>query len=116
MARSGTPVVSLQYGDADNEICYTRDHYGVEIYQDREVDLNNLDQAAAQVNACDLIISISTTAAHLAGALGKKTLLVLPEDPIVHWMFHGAYPSIEQFENLSLEKAAVRLREILEKS
>ena len=107
--------LSLQYGDTQDDLNYARYRYGVEIYQDHEVDIvNDPELAAAQINACDLIISISTTAAHLAGALGKRTLLLLPENPMVHWKFPGAYPAIENFENLSLDKAALRLREIFE--
>ena len=106
--------VSLQYGDTQDDLNYARYRYGVEVYQDHEVDIvNDLERAAAQINACDLIISISTTATHLAGAMGKKTLLLLPENPRVHWKFPGAYPTMEQFENLSLERLSLRLREIL---
>jgi len=85
--------VSLQYGDTQDDLNYARYRYGVEVYQDHEVDIvNDLERAAAQINACDLIISISTTTAHLAGALGRRTLLLLPNNPMCTGNFLARIP------------------------
>ena len=46
---------------------------------DREVDqLANLDEFAAQIAAMDLVITIDNSTAHLAGALGVPTWVLLP--------------------------------------
>ncbi len=105
--------VSLQYGDVSDSINYVRYKYGVEVYHDAEIDhFNNLESAAAQVAACDIIISISTTTAHLAGAMFKSTLLLLPKEPIVHWLFDCAYPTVQRFKNLNLHSASETLRNL----
>jgi len=105
--------ISLQYGNTESDLKYARDHYGVEIHRDSRIDHFNMEDASMQISACDVVVSISTTAAHLAGALGKKTFLLLPADPIVHWEFPGPYPMMDKIENLSLEEAARRLRSVV---
>ena len=62
--------VWVQYGDTDDEIAFARWKYSVEIYQDKSLDIyNDVDGAAAQIAVMDYMVSIATTAAHLAGAL-----------------------------------------------
>ena len=79
-------LVSLQYGDTEDEIAFARWKYGVEIYQDTSIDnFNDVDAAAAQIAAMDYVVSISTTAAHLAGALGVPGWVLLPKKPFGHW-------------------------------
>ena len=78
--------ISLQYGDTQHEIAFARWKYGVEIYHDDSIDiLNDVDAAASQIAAIDYIVSISTTAAHLAGALGIPGWVMLPTNPFAHW-------------------------------
>lgn len=78
--------VSLQYGDTADEIAFVRRKYGVEIYQDQSVDIfNDIDAAAAQIAAMDYVVSISTTAAQLAGALGVPGWVLLQTRPFAHW-------------------------------
>ena len=78
--------VSLQYGDTKDEIAFARWKYGVEIYQDQRIDVfGDIDAAAAQVASVDYVVSISTSAAHLAGALGVPGWLLLPRKPFAHW-------------------------------
>lgn len=67
--------VDLQYGDTAAE----RAEVGDLLWHDPAIDpLRDLDAAAAQYAALDLVITTSNTAAHLAGALGVPTWLLLP--------------------------------------
>jgi hypothetical protein len=53
---------------------------------------------AGQIAGLDLVISVDTMAAHLAGALGRPTWLLLHADPDWRWMGRGRhsvwYPSL----------------------
>lgn len=70
--------VDLQYGDTAAERSAIAGA-GAEVWRDPDVDpLRDLDAAAAQAAALDLVITTSNTTAHLSGALGVPTWLLLP--------------------------------------
>ena len=51
-----------------------------------ELDLrNDFDGTAALIDALDVIVTVDTSMAHLAGALGKPVLLLLPSAPDWRW-------------------------------
>lgn len=62
---------------------------------------NDLDGTAALVTALDLVISVDTSLAHLAGALGKPVWVLLPFAPDWRWLEHGTttpwYPTATLF-------------------
>ena len=93
--------VSLQYHADDREIAEARACHGVDILVDDDLDtFGDLDAHAAQIAAMDRVISISSIAAHLAGALGKPVDLLYPSEIVLLWYwFHGRgdspwYPSM----------------------
>lgn len=49
-------------------------------------ELNDFGDTAALVEALDLVISVDTSVAHLAGALGKPVWILLPHPPDWRWM------------------------------
>ena len=57
------------------------------IYLDKSINqMKNLDDFATQVAACDLVISIDNTTAHMAGGLGVQTWLLLNQKPDWRWL------------------------------
>jgi ADP-heptose:LPS heptosyltransferase len=62
-----------------------------------------LEQVAALIQACYVVITTSNSTAHLAGALGKTTLLLLPSGKGQLWYWAEIdghipwYPSIQAF-------------------
>jgi tetratricopeptide (TPR) repeat protein len=48
--------------------------------------LEDFDDTAALAELCDVVVSVDTSAAHLAAALGKPTWLLLPQVPDWRWM------------------------------
>ncbi|KAK45467.1 hypothetical protein BG58_18010 [Caballeronia jiangsuensis] len=84
--RGRARFISLQYGDTRDEIAFSRWKYGVDIYQDQDIDTyNDLDGVAAQIAALDYVVSIGTTVAHLAGALGRPGWVLLNRESFPHW-------------------------------
>src|SRR5262249_35302121 len=80
LATPDVRFVSLQYGADAAEIEAVKAHFGADIVIDPAVDpVRDVDQFAAQVDAMDLVVTVSNTTAHVAGALGKPTWLLTPE-------------------------------------
>lgn len=63
--------------------------------------LSNFAETAAAIACLDLVISVDTAVAHLAGALGKPVWTLLPYAPDWRWLLHRDdspwYPSMRLF-------------------
>jgi hypothetical protein len=69
--------VSVQYGDLPDDVAMLRDGSPDRLLCDDTVDqLANMDRFASQLAALDLVVTISNSGAHLAGALGKRMIVV----------------------------------------
>ncbi|MFZ2267940.1 MAG: tetratricopeptide repeat-containing glycosyltransferase family protein [Azonexus sp.] len=66
-----------------------------------EEELDDFSDTAALVSLMDLVISVDTVAAHVAGALGKPVWILLPFSPDFRWLTERAdtpwYPSARLF-------------------
>jgi len=84
-ARPDIRWVSLQYGDynaLEDQAAAAR----ASIVIDRSVNqLSDIDRFAAQIAAMDMVVTIDNSTAHLAGALGIPTWLLLPFAPNWRW-------------------------------
>lgn len=96
--------VSLQYGECADEILQVSQITGRKIIHDAGVDTaGDLDTFAAQVAAMDLVISVSNTTVHVAGALGRPVWAMVPTGPGAHWYWfldradNPWYPSLRLF-------------------
>ncbi len=69
--------------------------------QDHQMDLSDFSDTAALLDAMDLIISVDTSVAHLAGAMGKPVWVLLPHVPDFRWLMDREdspwYPSARLF-------------------
>jgi tetratricopeptide (TPR) repeat protein len=70
------------------------------IHQHQE-EIADFSDTAALVDAMDIIISVDTSVAHLAGAMGKKIWILLPYFPDFRWMLDRDdspwYPSVKLY-------------------
>jgi hypothetical protein len=70
--------VSLQYGQIANALKLLRAGREESLIHDPRVDqFIDMDLFAAQVAAMDAVVTVTNTGAHLAGALGKPTLILI---------------------------------------
>jgi len=64
-------------------------------------DLNDYSDTAALCELMDLVISVDTSIAHLSGALGKETWILLPYSPDWRWLLSRVdspwYPSVKLY-------------------
>jgi tetratricopeptide (TPR) repeat protein len=105
-SRAGIRWINLQYGDRE-WLKEQTTAANAPILIDPEVDqLSNIDEFAAQVAAMDLVITIDNSTAHLAGALGVPTWLMLPFAPDWRWLLKREdspwYPTLRLFRQTSL--------------
>ena len=104
LASESLHFVDLQYGDTAAERQALQDRHGVSVQHVDEVDnFHDIDGLAALIEACDVVLTTSNSTAHLAGALGKTTLLLLPlgKGKLWYWsLIDGRipwYPSIQAY-------------------
>lgn len=94
--------VSLEYRDPSREIAES----GLPIrHYARATEAKDYDETAGLVAACDLIVGIHTSALHLAGAMGKRVLCLVPEVP--QWRYYRDdvpwYPDMTLYKRHKLE-------------
>ena len=97
--------IDLQYSDTKSERDKFLKSNGVEINKIESVDnFNDINALTSLIDICDFVITVSNTNAHISGALGKKTFLLLPKGKGKLWYWSSEnnksnwYPSIEVIE------------------
>jgi hypothetical protein len=86
-------------------------------------ELADFADSAALVSGLDLVVSVDTAAAHLAGALGKPTWVLIPFAPNWRWQLHREdspwYPTLRLFRQEKsreweqpIQRVAAALREL----
>jgi tetratricopeptide (TPR) repeat protein len=106
-ARPDIRWISLQYGDhqaLEDQAAAA----GAPILIDRSVNqLSDIDRFAAQIAAMDIVVTIDNSTAHLAGALGIPTWLLLPFAPNWRWLQARDespwYPTLRLFRQPKLD-------------
>ncbi|OOS00564.1 hypothetical protein B0187_01265 [Haemophilus paracuniculus] len=90
------------------KICNEEETALLEKYQIPNVAENcqTMLETAAYLKNMDCLVTVDTSVAHLAGALGVKTLLMLPFIVDWRWKYHGTdnvwYPNMQSFRSLTL--------------
>jgi tetratricopeptide (TPR) repeat protein len=86
MPVSGVRMVDLQYGDTTAERAAVERESGVRIEHLPDIDnTHDIDGLAALVSACDMVVTVSNTTAHLAGALGRPTWVLMSRGHSRFW-------------------------------
>jgi ADP-heptose:LPS heptosyltransferase len=90
--------VSLQKDPRPDDRAVLLERTGV---MDLTADLTDFVETAALVSCLDLVISVDTSVAHLAAALGRPTWILLPWTPDYRWLLDRDdspwYPTVRLF-------------------
>lgn len=113
----GARFYSLQKGNSATDASILRTMTAVE---DLSGELHDVAETAAVVRGLDLVISIDTAVAHLAGALGVPVWVLLPANADWRWLLGRTdspwYPTMRLFRQESeggWETVITRVREAL---
>ena len=106
LALNDITFVNLQYGDIQEELIDFNKKHGLNIKECLAVDnFNDLDGHAALIHACDFVVTVSNTSAHISGAIGKETYLMCPNGKGFLWYWSNQlngkslwYPSVQIYE------------------
>jgi hypothetical protein len=95
-AIAGTQWYSLQVGSRSADL-----RNGAKTIIDLSSALTDFGETAAAIANLDLVVSVDTAVAHLAGALGKPVWLMIPFAPDWRWLLDRDdspwYPSLRLF-------------------
>ena len=81
----GVQFVSLQKGVRDQDKAYLGERRDI---IDLTAHLTDFSETAALISCLDLVISVDTSVAHLAGALGAPVWTLLPFNPDWRWLLN----------------------------
>ena len=101
LALDGLRFVSLQFGVSAADVAAA----GLEGRLETREDLGDFADTAAVVAGLDLVVTVDTALAHLAGAMGKEAWVMLSHVPDWRWGMTGEttpwYPSLRLFRQES---------------
>ena len=78
-----TVLVSMQKGDAAGQI---GSYYGSAPLLNLGPEIRDFGDTAAIIQNLDLVVTVDTSVAHLSGALGQRTMVLLPFTPDWRWL------------------------------
>jgi tetratricopeptide (TPR) repeat protein len=123
LAISGIQFYSLQKGEAAKQAASPPDNMKL---IDLTAKLDDFADTAGLIQNLDLVISVDTAVAHLAGAMGKPVWVLLGHVPAWRWMLDRSdstwYPTMRLFRQPAIDdwsspiaQLAVALRELVDK-
>ena len=95
--------VDLQYGETSRDRAEVEAATGIRVERVSGIDnTNDIDGLAALMAACDAVVSVSNTNAHLAAAQGKATYVLLSSASAVFWYWMRRGDSTPFYDNARL--------------
>ena len=93
---------SLQYGVIEQDLIGIKEKLNINIIRPNFDYFNELSKLISLIHSMDYIITTGNITAHLAGACGKKTFLLIPEKRSRLWFWHNEptsswYPNTEVY-------------------
>ena len=90
LPKDGARYVNLQYGTTKAEFEALERQLGERLIKANDIDLLvDLEGVAALIACCEHVVTVGNSVAHLAGALGARTSVLLPFSPSWRWFGSG---------------------------
>ena len=100
---SSAEFISLQYGNTDAEKKYFYEKTGIELISDSEIiPEKNFQGFINQVHAMDLVISVSNTTVHVAGALGVPTWAIIAKGTGRPWYWFNEHEECLWYKSVKI--------------
>lgn len=96
----GCAFYSLQSGDCQSELLHVSARSAVKLRDVAGAAGEDMDELAAAIEALDLVITVDNTIAHLSGALGKPTWVLLPYS--CEWRYGRSGESMAWYPSMKL--------------
>ena len=99
MPKSLFELINLQYGDIkdDKDDIWKKTKRQLILFENIDYT-NDFDSLISLIVNCDAVVTSSNVTAHFAGALGKKTFLLVPVNTYWYWQTNKTksiwYPNI----------------------
>jgi tetratricopeptide (TPR) repeat protein len=112
-------IINLEYGDIHFEKNMLEKKKKRKLIYFDDLDYkNDLEGLAALIKNCDLVVSVANATAHLSGAIGMQTLVMVPAEPQWYWYSENKesiwYPNTQLFRKKIKEEWADVLNMIKE--
>ena len=97
-------IINLQYGNVEDELKNMNDE-GYKVYSYKNIDLfNNIDDCISALKNLDVFVTVSNTTAHIAAALGIKTILICPKTSSTYFYWSNINNSTLWYKNVTIFK------------
>jgi tetratricopeptide (TPR) repeat protein len=119
LSAPGAHWINLQAGSYRQELAQVAAEQSITIHDDPAADRQyDLDNLAATIASLDAVITVDNTTAHLAGALGVRTCVVLPQPVDWRWLTQrddsAWYQSVRLFRQNRLQPLGELFRQLRE--
>jgi Flp pilus assembly protein TadD len=94
--------VSLQYGDVADEVAAVSARLGRPVRVFPKAEIDDFEELAGLLDTLDVVVSVQTAVVHVAGALGKDCLVMLPYSP--EWRYMASSPTMPWYGSVELHR------------
>ncbi|MDC6447989.1 tetratricopeptide repeat protein [Alphaproteobacteria bacterium] len=108
-------IINLQYGNTEKEI-KEFENENCKIYTFNGIDLfNNIEDCMSILKNIDVFVTISNSTAHIAAAMGVRTILICPKKSSTYFYWSNENGSTLWYENVTILKVSGSVNKTINK-
>ena len=114
LIKKNRQFINLQYGDVKEEIKKT-ENKNFNIYSFEKINLfNDLDDLMSILKNLDIFVTVSNSTAHIAAAMGVKTLLICPKISSTYFYWSNENNKTPWYKNVQIFQIDKSIKETIE--